>query len=60
MEYEKFYGQIIKAGGSLAITIPYRLAKFSNINEGDSVKVMIKKHDVKEDFKSGEEILKDG
>ena len=47
-EYETFIGAVRKAGnGSLEITIPYRLVDFVGLKDGEIVKIMIKKIEVK-------------
>jgi antitoxin component of MazEF toxin-antitoxin module len=43
MEYETFYGKIRKDGDSLVITIPSNYVAYGGYNEGDKVKVMMKK-----------------
>jgi hypothetical protein len=43
MEYETFIDDIKDSNGVLRITIPTRLAKFTGMEKGDLVKVMIKK-----------------
>lgn len=59
MEFEKFYAKIRKSGDSFVITIPSNYARFGGYDDGDEVIVMLKKQNIKNDFKSGEEILKE-
>ena len=43
-EFEKFYANVRKVGNSLVVTIPSNVVRFSGFEEGEAVKVMIKKH----------------
>jgi len=43
IEYEKYYGKIIKIGDSLGVTIPYNICKYAGYNVNDEVIIMIKK-----------------
>lgn len=42
-EPEIFYDKVKHMNGVLRVTIPYKLAKFVGLEEGDNVKVLIKK-----------------
>jgi len=41
--YETFYSEVLNHNGTLRITIPHKLAKFTKIKTGDTIKAMIKK-----------------
>lgn len=50
MEFETFYGKVRSSGGvSLELTIPLELCKFAGIKEGDTLKVMIQRVELKND-----------
>lgn len=48
MEYEKFYDEVKSINGTLRVTIPYKIAEYAGIKEGDKLKIMIQKMPKKE------------
>lgn len=50
MEFESFIGLVRTSGGSsLEVTIPEKICKFSGIKEGDTIKVMVQKVEMKKE-----------
>ena len=49
-EYETFYGTIWKTGSGHVITVPEKIRKYAGFNNGDAVKVTIKKHQIIEEI----------
>lgn len=42
-EFETFYDEIKVVNGTLRVTIPDKLVKFAGFQEGDQVKIMIRR-----------------
>ena len=46
--FEKIYAKVWKTGNSLVITIPLELCTFAGINNGENLRVWLKKIEVPE------------
>jgi antitoxin component of MazEF toxin-antitoxin module len=48
MENEIFYANVVKQGKRLTITLPNNLCKYADIQQGDHLKIFLKKATYKE------------